>query len=636
MPCEGCTCGLREDGGDEGDILEQTNLGVRSFTAPAEDRGEPEGVEPAVPLRSKQWWNNPSDDMCGAYVERYLNGGLTMNEIANKHKPIIGIAQTGSDLAPCNSGHVQLAKRVRDGIIAAGGTPFEFPCHPIQETTKRPTASLDRNFAYLSLVEVLFGYPMDGVVLLTGCDKTTPALLMAAATVNIPAICMNVGPMLNVGYAGRRLVGSGTVLWDARAALAAGKIDQLQLMQTVATSAPSLGHCNTMGTASTMNALAEALGMALPGSASIPAPYRERGACAYQTGHRIVDLVRQDVKPSDILTREAFENAIALNTAIGGSTNAPIHLNAIAKHIGVPLNNEDWQKVGYELPLLVNIQPAGEYLCEEYHRAGGLPAVAAELIKHNLLPHPDALTVSGRSIGDNCRGDFSTDKRVIRPIEKPVKTSAGFLHLSGSLFDSAIMKTSVISQAFREQYLSNPDDPMAFEGPVAVFDGPEDYHHRIESEADIQAGTILIMRGAGPQGYPGAAEVVNMIPPGRLIRQGIELPCIGDGRQSGTSGSPSILNASPEAATGGNLGILKDGDIIRIDLARGRADIKVDPKELEARRKEKGPFKVPKSQTPWQELFRENVSELSEGMVIPKAVKYQRLAQTAGIPRRNH
>ncbi|WWC67117.1 dihydroxy-acid dehydratase [Kwoniella pini CBS 10737] len=635
MPCEGCTCGLREDGGDEGDILEQTNLGVRSFTAPAEDRGEPEGVEPAVPLRSKQWWNNPSDDMCGAYVERYLNGGLTMNEIANKHKPIIGIAQTGSDLAPCNSGHVQLAKRVRDGIIAAGGTPFEFPCHPIQETTKRPTASLDRNFAYLSLVEVLFGYPMDGVVLLTGCDKTTPALLMAAATVNIPAICMNVGPMLN-GYAGRRLVGSGTVLWDARAALAAGKIDQLQLMQTVATSAPSLGHCNTMGTASTMNALAEALGMALPGSASIPAPYRERGACAYQTGHRIVDLVRQDVKPSDILTREAFENAIALNTAIGGSTNAPIHLNAIAKHIGVPLNNEDWQKVGYELPLLVNIQPAGEYLCEEYHRAGGLPAVAAELIKHNLLPHPDALTVSGRSIGDNCRGDFSTDKRVIRPIEKPVKTSAGFLHLSGSLFDSAIMKTSVISQAFREQYLSNPDDPMAFEGPVAVFDGPEDYHHRIESEADIQAGTILIMRGAGPQGYPGAAEVVNMIPPGRLIRQGIELPCIGDGRQSGTSGSPSILNASPEAATGGNLGILKDGDIIRIDLARGRADIKVDPKELEARRKEKGPFKVPKSQTPWQELFRENVSELSEGMVIPKAVKYQRLAQTAGIPRRNH
>ncbi|WWC57823.1 dihydroxy-acid dehydratase [Kwoniella dejecticola CBS 10117] len=635
MPCEGCTCGLRENDTQEDDVLGQTPAGVRSFTAPAEENGEPEGVEPAVPLRSKQWWNNPSDDMCGAYVERYLNGGLTMNEIANKHKPIIGIAQTGSDLAPCNSGHVQLAKRVRDGIIAAGGTPFEFPCHPIQETTKRPTASLDRNFAYLSLVEVLFGYPMDGVVLLTGCDKTTPALLMAAATVNIPAICMNVGPMLN-GYAGQRLVGSGTVLWDARAALAAGKIDQLQLMQTVATSAPSLGHCNTMGTASTMNALAEALGMALPGSASIPAPYRERGACAYQTGRRIVDLVREDVKPSDILTREAFENAIALNTAIGGSTNAPIHLNAIAKHIGVPLSNQDWQDVGYKLPLLVNIQPAGEYLCEEYHRAGGLPAVAAELIKHNLLPHPDALTVSGRSIGDNCREDRSTDKRVIRPFENPVKTSAGFLHLSGSLFDSAVMKTSVISKAFNDQYLSNPDDPMAFEGPVAVFDGPEDYHHRIETEDKIEAGTILIMRGAGPQGYPGAAEVVNMIPPGRLIKKGIELPCIGDGRQSGTSGSPSILNASPEAATGGNLGLLRDGDIIRIDLKRGRADIKVDPEELKSRRSESGPYKGPPSQTPWQELFRDNVSELSEGMVIPKAVKYQRLAQTAGIPRRNH
>ncbi|WVQ67598.1 dihydroxy-acid dehydratase [Kwoniella botswanensis] len=651
MPCEGCTCGLRENGGNEEDILGQTPVGVRSFTAPADESGEPEGVEPAVPLRSKQWWNNPSDglaDMCGAYVERYLNGGLTMNEIANKHKPIIGIAQTGSDLAPCNSGHVQLAKRVRDGIIAAGGTPFEFPCHPIQETTKRPTASLDRNFAYLSLVEVLFGYPMDGVVLLTGCDKTTPALLMAAATVNIPAICMNVGPMLNgesfvvitelngTGYAGQRLVGSGTVLWDARAALAAGKIDQLQLMQTVATSAPSLGHCNTMGTASTMNALAEALGMALPGSASIPAPYRERGACAYQTGRRIVDLVREDVKPSDILTREAFENAIALNTAIGGSTNAPIHLNAIAKHIGVPLSNQDWQDVGYKLPLLVNIQPAGEYLCEEYHRAGGLPAVTAELIKHNLLPHPDALTVSGKSMGDNCRNDFSTDRRVIRSISNPVKTSAGFLHLSGSLFDSAIMKTSVISKAFHDQYLSNPDDPMAFEGPVAVFDGPEDYHHRIEKGDDIQAGTILIMRGAGPQGYPGAAEVVNMIPPGRLIKKGIELPCIGDGRQSGTSGSPSILNASPEAATGGNLGLLQDGDVVRIDLAKGRADIKVDPEELRVRREKMGLYKGPKSQTPWQELFRENVSELSEGMVIPKAVKYQRLAQTAGIPRRNH
>ncbi|OWZ41824.1 dihydroxy-acid dehydratase [Cryptococcus neoformans c45] len=631
--CEGCNCGRAEQLQQEGDI--PINRPERSFTAPA-DAAPYEGVEPAVPLRSKRWFNDPSDPgMSALYLERYMNFGITLDELRPKNRPIIGIAQTGSDLSPCNRGHMELAKRVRDGIIANGGTPFEFPCHPIQETGKRPTASLDRNLSYLSLVEVLFGYPIDGVVLLTGCDKTTPALLMAAATVNIPAICMNVGPMLN-GYRGHKLIGSGGVVWDSRAEYAAGKISESQFVQQVSLSAPSVGHCNTVGTATTMNCMAEALGMALPGSATIPAVYRERGACAYATGMRIVDLVREDIKPSDILTKEAFENAIAANTAIGGSTNAPIHINAVAKHIGVDLSGDDWEKVGYHLPLLVNVQPAGEWLMEEFHRAGGLPSVIAELIKYNKLPHPDALTITGKTIKENCEGDFSRDRRVILPFDKPLRENAGFLHLKGSLFDSAIMKTSVISDAFREQYLSKPDDPMAFEGPVAVFDGPEDYHHRIEHSSKIDAGTILVMRGAGPQGYPGAAEVVNMIPPGRLINQGIELPCIGDGRQSGTSGSPSILNASPEAATGGMLAYLKDGDRLRIDLLKRRANVLLSAEEIEARKKEMGPYKVPKSQTPWQEIFRETASELSDGMVIKGAVKYQKLAQTAGVPRQNH
>ncbi|EIW72525.1 dihydroxy-acid dehydratase [Tremella mesenterica] len=636
-PCEGCTCGRAQ--GNVLSPLEQEEQfherPERSFTSPLDWVEPTEGIEPAVPLRSKKWFNSPEDDMCAGYVERFLNGGLTMGEITAKKKPIIGIAQTGSDLAPCNSHHVQLAKRVRDGILAAGGTPFEFPCHPIQETAKRPTAALDRNLAYLSLVEVLFGYPLDGVVLLTGCDKTTPALLMAAATVNIPAICMNVGPMLN-GYAGSRLVGSGGVVWDSRLLLSAGKITEAQYMQRVSLSAPSVGHCNTMGTASTMNAMAEALGMALPGSASIPAVYRERGACAYQTGRRAVELVMEDVKPSDILTKAAFENAIAACTAIGGSTNAPIHLNAIAKHIGVDLTCDDWERVGYHLPLLLNIQPAGKYLCEEYHRAGGLPAIMAELIQAGKLPHPDAMTVSGQTMGDNCRGDLTNDSRVILPFDKPLMEEAGFLNLKGTLFDSAIMKTSVISPAFREQYLSKPDDPMAFEGPVAVFDGPEEYHHDIETRKDIKAGTILIMRGTGPKGYPGSAEVVNMIPPGELIKQGVELPCIGDGRQSGTSGSPSILNASPEAATGGMLGYLKDGDIIRIDLNKRTADVKLTPEEITARKAELGPYKIPTNQTPWQEIFRNLVGELSEGMVFDMATKYQRVAQVHGVGRRNH
>lgn len=578
--------------------------------------------------------------MTSIYLERYLNSGMTLDELRNRNRPVIGIAQTGSDLSPCNRHHMELAKRVRDGIIAAGGTPLEFPCHPIQETGKRPTASLDRNLSYLALVEVLYGYPLDGVVLLTGCDKTTPAMLMAAATMNIPSLCLNVGPMLN-GYSndGKRLMGSGSVAWDSRAAYVTGKINAQQFVHNMATSAPSVGHCNTMGTASTMNALAEALGMALPGSAAIPAAYRERGACAYQTGRRIVDMVRADLKPSDILTKKAFENAIAVNTAIGGSTNAPIHLAAIAKHIGLELTTADWERVGYELPVIVNVKPAGQWLCEEYFRAGGLPSVIAELIENNKLPHLDALTCTGKTIGENCTGEFSLDRRVILPFSKPLKKTGGFLNLTGNLFDSAIMKTSVISPSFFKQWLENPDDPMAFEGPVAVFDGPEDYHKRIDHSPHITDKTILIMRGTGPQGYPGAAEVVNMLPPAELIKQGLELPCIGDGRQSGTCGTPAILNASPEAATGGLLGFLRDGDVVRVDLNKRTANVLISDEEIQKRKKEMGNYRdhaMPKSQTPWQEIFRENVDELSEGMVLKGAVKYQRLAQTMPIPRQNH
>ncbi|KAM0753989.1 putative dihydroxy-acid dehydratase [Meredithblackwellia eburnea MCA 4105] len=612
--CDGCSCPPRNGGG----------------VADIEDSSMPE-------LRSKKWFNNPHNPgMTALYIERYLNFGLTQPEITGKSRPVIGIAQTGSDMSPCNRHHVELAKRVRDGIIASGGTPLEFPCHPIQETGKRPTACLDRNLSYLALVEVLYGYPLDGVVLLSGCDKTTPALLMGAATVNIPAIVMNVGPMLN-GYVQDEKMGSGTVVWEMRKRLAAGKINYEQFLDAVAASAPSVGHCNTMGTASTMNAMAEALGMALPGSSSIPAVYRERGQCAYMTGRQIVELVRKDVKPSDILTREAFLNAIATCTAIGGSTNAPIHLNAVAKHIGVKLDNDDWEKYGHSLPLLVNVQPAGEWLCEEYHRAGGLPAVIAELLEHKTLPFPDAKTVNLKSIGENCEGKHTWDRRVIFPYDKPMMKEAGFLNLKGTLFDSAIMKTSVISPDFRAQYLENPNDPMAFEGAVAVFEGPEDYHDRIDSSEHIKAGTILVMRGAGPKGYPGAAEVVNMLPPASLVKQGIELPCVGDGRQSGTSGTPSILNASPEAATEGSmLGYLRDGDKVRIDLLKRRADVLLSPEEIAERKKTWPKFPVPESQTPWQEIFRNDVSELSEGMVMKSAVKFQRIAQTRGVPRDNH
>jgi dihydroxy-acid dehydratase len=591
-------------------------------------------------LRSQEWFDNPDNPgMTALYLERYLNYGLTRQELQSG-KPLIGIAQTGSDLSPCNRHHLELAKRVREGIAAAGGIPFEFPCHPIQETGKRPTASLDRNLAYLSLVEVLYGYPLDGVVLLIGCDKTTPAMLMAAATVNIPAIALSVGPMLNGWHRGER-TGSGTIVWKSRERLAAGEIDYEEFMDIVASSAPSTGYCNTMGTATTMNSLAEALGMQLPGSAAIPAPYRERGQMAYETGRRAVAMVNEDLKPSDIMTRAAFENAIVVNSAIGGSTNAPIHLNAIARHLGVPLDNDDWQTIGHHVPLLVNLQPAGEYLGEDYCHAGGVPAVVMELMKAKLLPHPDAVTANGKSIGDNCAGVENLDYKVIRTVADPLKRDAGFINLKGNLFDSAIMKTSVISEEFRKRYLADPTDPEAFEGKAMVFDGPEDYHARIEDPSlGIDEHTVLFMRGAGPVGYPGAAEVVNMQPPAYLIKKGVHsLPCIGDGRQSGTSGSPSILNASPEAATGGGLALLRTGDRVRIDLRKGTADILIDDAELARRRAEfqkNGGYHYPAHQTPWQEIQRGMVDELSGGMVLKPAVKYRHIAQEMGVARDNH
>lgn len=590
-------------------------------------------------LRSRQWFMNKNNpEMTALYLERYLNYGLTRDELQSG-KPIIAIAQTGSDLSPCNRHHIELTKRVRDGIIAAGGTPIEVPVHPIQETGKRPTASLDRNLAYLSLVETLFGYPLDGVVLNIGCDKTTPALLMAAATVNIPAIALSVGPMLNGWWKGER-AGSGTVIWKAREQLAAGEIDDEEFMNIAAASAPSVGYCNTMGTATTMNSLAEALGMQLPGAAAIPAPYRERGQISYETGKRIVDMVWEDLRPTDIMTRDAFENAIVINSAIGGSTNAPIHLNAIARHLGVPLNNDDWQNVGHDMPLLVNLQPAGEYLGEDYQQAGGVPAVIGELIAADLLPHPNVMTVNGQTVGDNCAKSRTLDIRVIKTVAEPLKEQAGFINLSGNLFDSAIMKTSVISAAFRQRYLSNPDDMNAFEGRAVVYDGPEDFHHRIDDPAEaLDATCVMFMRGAGPKGYPGGAEVVNMRPPSYLIKQGIEaLPCIGDGRQSGTSGSPSILNASPEAADGGGLALLQNGDRVRIDLNKCSADMLVPLAELADRATKlvaAGGYAQPESQTPWQQYFRELVGQFDEGMVLRDADKYQDIARKSN-PRDSH
>ena len=635
--CNGCTSDCGKNGVLDIEDSKAELSALRKKTRDLEEKIAKSGQDTS--LRSTYWLNRTSNlGMTGLYMDRYLNYGLTREELMS-NKPIIGIAQSGSDLAPCNRYHMELAKRVREGIRTAGGICIEFPTHPIQESSRRPTATLDRNLSYLTLVELLHAYPFDGVVLLTGCDKTTPACLMAAATMNIPAICLNVGPMLN-GYLKNDLMGSGVVLWKARELHAAGEIDDEGLIDLVTRGTPSVGHCNTMGTASTMNALSEALGMALPGSAAIPAPYRQRAQVAYQTGERIVEMVRSDRKPSDIMTRQAFENAIVVNTAIGGSTNAPIHLNAIAKHIGVPLDLDDWDHVGFHIPLLVNMQPAGEMLGEDYYRAGGLPAVMAELLDAGKL-HADAVTCTGSTVRENVEGKHSWDRRTIKGYDKAMKLDAGFLHLTGTLFDSAIMKTSVISPEFRKEFLQDEKDPNAFECKAVVFDGPEDYNKRLEDPATgIDKRTILVMRGAGPLGYPGAAEVVNMHAPGRLLKQGVrDLPCIGDGRQSGTSGTPSILNASPEAADGGNLAILKDGDMLRVDLNKRRVDILLSDEELSRRRKEleeKGGYHGPPSQTPWQDLFRRETGQLSEGMVLKRAVQFQRLAQNFPAPRDNH
>lgn len=600
------------------------------------------GSSPKQRLRSSDWFRNYQNPALSAlYVERFLNFGLTTKELTSG-RPVIGIAQSGSDIAPCNRYHLELSKRVADGIRSAGGIPLEFPQYPIQESVRRPTATLDRNLLYLTLVEILHSYPLDGVVLLTGCDKTTPACIMAAATVDIPALCMNVGPMLD-GHANTAcdLVGAGTVLWRARELQAGGLLKNEEMVDYLAQGTPSAGHCNTMGTASTMNALAEALGMALPGSAAIPAPYRRRGQCAYETGEAIVEMVQSDRRPSQILTRAAFENAIMVNSAIGGSTNAPIHLNAIAKHAGVELSLDDWDVIGSSIPCIVNVQPAGEKLCEEYFRAGGLSAVVAELLANGKL-HADALACNGRTIGQNA-GSLTWDRDTIKPYDVPLATQGGFIHLKGNLFDSGIMKLSVISPDFRKRYLSDLHCPDAFEGKVVVFDGPEDFHHRIadtDFAATIDEHSILVMRGAGPIGYPGAAEVVNMHPPAHLITRGItSLPTIGDGRQSGTSYAPSILNVSPEAADGGNLAILETGDRLRVDLRRRAVELLVDASAIAERwtaLKSKGGFKIPASQTPWQALYREKTGPLSEGMILKNATDFQRITSQHPVPRHNH
>jgi len=586
-------------------------------------------------LRSKEWFDNTHNPgMTALYLERYLNFGLTRGELQSG-RPIIGIAQTGSDLAPCNRHHLELAVRVKEGIRDAGGVALEFPVHPIQETGKRPTAGLDRNLAYLSLVEVLYGYPLDGVVLTTGCDKTTPAMMMGAATVNIPAIVLSGGPMLD-GYYKGQLSGSGTVVWQARERLAAGEIDYGEFIDMVATGGPSIGHCNTMGTATSMNSLAEAVGMSLPGCAAIPAPYRERGQMAYATGKRIVEMVEENLRPSDVMTRDAFINAIAVASAIGASTNCPPHMIAVARHMGVELTNDDWQTYGHALPLIVNCQPAGEYLGEAYHRAGGVPAVMKLLLDAGHL-NGDAMTVSGRSVAENVGGVSEIDHAVIRPLDDPLMTQAGFLVMGGNLFDSAVMKTSVIGKSFRDRYLSNPDDPNAFEGKAIVFEGPEDYHERINDPSlEIDAHSLLFIRGCGPVGYPGSAEVVNMLPPDALVKQGVtDLPTIGDGRQSGTSGSPSILNASPESAVGGGLMLLKTGDRVRVDLNNRTVDMLVDETELERRRAETAPH-YPEDQTPWQQIYRAMVGQLAEGACLEPATLFLNVAETMGIPRDSH
>ncbi len=584
-------------------------------------------------FRSQEWFDNPNNpSMTALYLERYQNQEYTRDELQGE-RPVIGIAQTGSDIAPCNKIHVFLMDRIKAGIRDGGGIPMEFPVHPIQETGKRPTAALDRNLTYLSLVEVLHGYPIDGVVLTTGCDKTTPAMLMGAATVDLPAIALNGGPMLDGWWKGER-AGSGTIVWQSRRLLSEGKIDYDEFINRVCASAPSLGHCNTMGTASTMNAMAEALGMSLTGNSAIPAPFRERMAMAYATGKRIVQMVYDDLKPSDILTRKAFENAIVVNTAIGGSTNAPPHLQAVARHAGVELNVKDWETIGFNVPLLVNMQPAGEYLGESFFRAGGVPAVMGELRKAGRL-HDDVMTATGKTMGENLEGCGSQDHQVIKTYDAPMRENAGFLVLSGNLFDSALMKTSVISDDFRQRFLSEPGKEGAFEARAVVFEGPEDYHDRInDPELGIDERTILFVRGVGCVGYPGSAEVVNMQPPDAIIKQGINhLPTVGDGRQSGTSESPSILNASPESVVGGGLAYLKTGDMVRLDLNISRMDALVDEDEWQARIDAWEP-PVIHNQTPWQEIYRTHVGQLAEGGCLELATAYQKVGRD--LPRDNH
>jgi dihydroxy-acid dehydratase len=584
-------------------------------------------------LRSEIWFNDQAEPgETAVYLERFSNFGMTRHELQTS-RPIIGIAQSGSDIVPCNRIHLTLVNRLKDGIRDAGGVPFEFPTHPLQESCRRPTAALDRNLAYLGLVEILAGYPFDGVVLTTGCDKTTPSALMAAATVNIPAIVLSGGPMLD-SYLNGKLAGTGMVLWESRRQLAAGEIDGTELIDNVVRGIPSAGHCNTMGTALSMNSLAEALGMSLPECGTIPAPYAERAKMAYRTGVRIVEMVQEDLTPSRILTREAFENAIVVNSAIGGSTNCPIHINAIARHIGVEVDIRDWEAVGHHIHLLANVQPAGDSLAEGFHRAGGIPAIIGELMLAGKIS-TDALTVTGKTIGENCAGSLSRDHEVIRPYSNPLARDAGIIVLSGNLFDSALMKTSVISQQFRERYLSDPDDPESFTCTAVVFDGPEEYRARIEDPAlDVSIDSILVIRNCGPVGYPGSAEVVNMNPPGRLVKQGIRmLPCMGDGRQSGTSDSPSILNISPEAAIGGNLAFIQSGDKIRISLRDRRVDLLVSDEEIERRR---SLLRLPiiQSNTPWEELYRSSVGQLETGACLDFATKYRDVRRV--VPRHSH
>ena len=588
-----------------------------------------------IKLRSKEWFDNPKDPgLTAIYLERYLNYGLKRKDLQSG-KPIIGIAQSGSDLSPCNRHILDLSKNIKKGIVNAGGVPMEFPTHPIQETGKRPTAALDRNLSYLSLVEVLYGYPLDGVVLTTGCDKTTPAALMAAATVNIPSIILSGGPMLDGHYKGQK-AGSGTIIWEARKLYSKGEIDYDQFMDMATASSPSVGHCNTMGTASTMNSIAEALGMSLPGCAIIPAPYPERKKISYKTGQRIVNMVRENLTPSKIMTKKAFENAVVVTSAIGGSSNATTHLLAIARHMGIKFDLSNWQKLGHKIPLLVDCQPAGKYLMEGFYKAGGIPAVMKELIKNKKL-NTKVKTVTGKNLGQNLKRKIKVNSKVIKTFKKNLSQNAGFLVLRGNFFNSAIMKTSVISDEFKKRYLSDPDKPNSFICKAVVFEGPEDYHKRINSKKlNIDEKSILIIRGCGPIGYPGSAEVVNMQPPDALLKKGINaLPTLGDGRQSGTSESPSILHVSPESAAGGDLGIIKTGDKIKIDLNKKRVDLLISANEFKKRRS-KNKIKIINNQTPWQELSRLTVGQLEDGACIKTRSVYNRIVEKKGTPRHSH